>query len=322
MKLPLYGLGFLAIFLAGCARVNTSTTVNADGSYSRKIDLKVSKTTTGMGSAFSAMGDSKDAKPPMDKPEDYFQIPKIPGMKLVRSEDKTDSVVTLTRAAAAGAEPVQDIALWAEKGKVLATSTVVVTKLPDGKIEYIETLHTTKVSKDSKFQFDQLRPRVKKVIPVELQTTENIDRATRAVAASYVHALFGPPEPMVFNMFTSPEVMLRRINSNAFVENSRSFQEIIPSLTEAQADEMARNLAEAMADTIMGETESMSEPKDPKEKSSVENEMTPLTFSVKFPGKVVESNGLLDRMTGEIYWSLLPAGLEMGDVKLRVVIQP
>ena len=52
------------------------------------------------------------------------------------------------------------------------------------------------------------------------------------------------------------------------------------------------------------------------------NEMTPLFYSVSFPGTVVETDGLQDPMTGEVYWSLLPMVLDLGDVKLRVVVKP
>jgi hypothetical protein len=32
-------------------------------------------------------------------------------------------------------------------------------------------------------------------------------------------------------------------------------------------------------------------------------------FILKFPGKVVSTNGQIDELTGEVYWALFPGGV-------------
>jgi hypothetical protein len=198
----------------------------------------------------------------------------------------------------------------------------VVNKLADGRLEYVETLHSAQPDEDHPFAVEELRPRVKKVIPAAYQTTEVIDKLTQQVAVNYIHAVFGPPEPALLNLFTSPEAVLRRVNTFAFTENTRSFREVIPSLTESQAQDVSRELAQVMSESILDQTDMMNQKKPDEKKNSNDNAMTSLMFSVKFPGRVVESNGIFDPVTGEVYWSLLPAGLEVGDAKLRLVVQP
>jgi hypothetical protein len=316
MKLWLFFLAVSGLALAGCARVSTETTLNSDGSYSRKIDFKMSKT-----AAMSGLSGGGDAESTNEKKvEDYFKIPSGAGLKVTRKDTDSDSVVTVVRTGAAGADPVQDIALWADKGKILATSTVVVNKLPDGRLEYVEVLHSTQLAKDLPL-IKELRPQVKKAIPASHQTTEVIDKVTREVAMNLTRALFGPPEPTLFSIFSNPELALRRINIIAYNANVRTLQDA--GLTEAEAKDAAKTLAQSLTDEVMNQSRKM-EPQQqsaPEQKSS-DNEMTPMTFSLKFPGQIVESNGLFDPLTGEVYWSLMPAGLEAGDVKLRVVVDP
>src|SRR5689334_16280937 len=127
-------LCFGLLLLCGCARVATTTTIAADGSYSRKTVYTVSKNNMGGGGPETAT----DAKK-KEKPEDFFKMPA--GAKVVKSETKNDLIATVTRDLAPGSPALQDIALYADKGKILATSSVTVRKLPNGDVEYLEMLH-------------------------------------------------------------------------------------------------------------------------------------------------------------------------------------
>jgi hypothetical protein len=110
----------------------------------------------------------------------------------------------------------------------------------------------------------------------------------------------------------------RRLNGIAYLANLQSFKEAVPGISDAEASEMSKSLTNLLN----------SEALDPGSNSPSESTpggdagLTPLTFAVSFPGKVVETNGLVDPMTGEVYWSLLPLSLELADVKLRLVVQP
>src|SRR5205823_1049612 len=51
--------------------------------------------------------------------------------------------------------------------------------------------------------------------------------------------------------------------------------------------------------------------------------MTPaaITLVVKMPGRVVETNGIVDDLTGEVYWTLYPQAALERDVTLRAVFE-
>lgn len=313
MKLIRSGLLCAVVgLLAGCARVTTTTTLHGDGSYTRKTAYTVLPS--------MAPGSSEGQKK-KENPEDYFKMPaKGPGVDVVRSQEKDKIVVTVTREVTAGSPPLQDITLWDDKGKAMATSTVSVTKLADGQIEYVETLHRLQPPKSvPPLVAADLRARVKKAIPVEYQKTEVIDELTKRITLNLAYAIMGPPEPNFFNLILSPDSTIRRINTLAFTSNVRTFKAAIPNVTDTDASMMARSLADLLNMDALNADKASPESSSG---SSDENEMTPLFFSIKFPGTVVDTDGLLDPMTGEVYWSLLPMALDLGDVKLRAVVKP
>lgn len=295
-------------FLAGCARVATTTTLHADGSFSRKTVYAVSKLSGGL--------PAQSSGPSKDKPEDFFKIP----AGATKSEDKGNLLVTATREVSSGSAPIQDLSLIGDKGKVTSTSTVTVEKLPDGTLRYTEFLHgAAPTSKTQQMAVPDLRARIKKALPEEFQKTELIDGLTHEIMMNLGHALLGPPEPNLFNVMLSPEAAARRINAIAFSANVKSFKGAMPSISDDQAVTMARSLANIINQDAIGGADAVGEA--PKENSDP-NALTPLFFSVSFPGKIVETNGIVDPVTGEVYWSLLPPALEFGDVKLTVVVRP
>lgn len=311
MKLHQLCILFCGLVLAGCARVSTTTTVNGDGSFSRKLVFTVSKTSMGMP---SSEGSTKE------KPEDFFRIPAA-GYKVERSETKEGLTVTATRDYPVGTPVVEDVAVWGTKKQVLATSSAVVTKLPDGRIEYVETLRRFGPAKEDEFAIPELRALVKKALPASMQQTATIDKVTREVALNYFHGLFGPPEPLFPMFFLNPDAGVRKLNAVVFLKNVDSVRQIAGA-SQSEAEDVAREIGRTVTDPLLNQADSTSQKQTEKsDPPGSDNDMTPLTFAVKFPGKVVETNGILDPLTGEVYWSLMPVSLA-NDVKLRLVIQP
>lgn len=305
----------VSLVVAGCARVATTTEIAADGSFVRKSVYTVVK------SPMSGMGDSSGKSAP-DKPEDFFRLPaNSPQVKVVKTQGEQDIKIAVSRALAAGSPSLQDVTILAEKGKVMATSAVTVRRLPDGTIEYVETLHALSPSSEAReFVVPELRARVKTALPVEFQKTELIDKATAVVMVNVAHGLFGPPEPNLFNMMLSPEGTERRVDAFIFRANITGLREAIPGMSEDQAQATARGLLDVFNEkALQGGSSSVP---GASTGSSGPNGLTPLYFDVKFKGKVVETNGLVDPVTGDVYWTLLAPILDLGDVRLRLVIRP
>src|SRR5579862_792826 len=181
MKILSLSYLFAVVLLAGCARVTTTTTLHADGSFSRKVVYTVSKNS----------GMSGGAQQSKDKPEDYFKLPAADHEVNVSRSDTTSGIsVTVTREVAADSGPLPDIALLSDAGKVMATSSVSVKKLSGGQIEYVETLHSLEPGKTiEQMVIPDLRARVKKAIPAEYQKSDLIDGLTKEVMMNFVRAL-------------------------------------------------------------------------------------------------------------------------------------
>jgi|GEM_PF-6140716 len=314
MKIIRFALLAIVVFVAGCARVNTTTTLRADGSFTRKVVYTVSK--NGMGPS----GDDSQQKP--EKPEDYFKIPAAsPNLSVTRADGANGQTVTVSREVPASAGTLEDISLLNEAGKVMATSSATVKKLPDGKLEYVETLHSVTPGKAAdQLIAPDLRARVKKLLPEEFQNTETIDLTTKAVMTNVARVLVGPPDPIFFTLLTATDSALRKLNAAVYFLNVKSFKEIIPSITDEQARTMAKSLANAFNQDILNPAKSAPQPGS--EGNTDKNAMSALFFSVSFPGKIVETDGIVDPVEGDVYWSLFPMALDLGDVKLRVVVQP
>src|SRR5438445_779387 len=128
-------LASIAFLIAGCARLSTTTTIRPDGSFTRKNVYTVTANN-------SPMAQAADNQPKKDKPEDFFKVPaKGAGVDVTSTKDSEKATATVIREVPAGSAALHDISLLSDKGKVMATSAVTVTKRTDGTIEYVETLH-------------------------------------------------------------------------------------------------------------------------------------------------------------------------------------
>jgi hypothetical protein len=58
-----------------------------------------------------------------------------------------------------------------------------------------------------------------------------------------------------------------------------------------------------------------------KEGPSDDSNLIAMFTSVKLPGRIVESNGELDEVSGEVFWAYYPEAAQLGDVTLRAVCE-
>lgn len=330
-SLGVFGCGlacFSLVLSIGCARAKTVTTLNPNGTFSRSTTYTMPAAAGGLGALGSlgtpAEGGEKPQEQPATKPEDVFKVPpQSAGVKVTSATVKGDTTVTVSREAPFDTTLDSDIVLWEKKGKPMLSSSVAVKKLADGNIEYTETLHWLgKPSKNGPTTDPDIRLKVKNVIPQALQQTEAIDKATKAVAVNLVHAMFGPPEPMLANFFMDPDGAMRRVNTRILPMNAQTFRSVMPSLTEAEAVDMSKRLSMSVMLDPNDQSPLDRKPASGEGESSSDNSLCTLYFEVAFPGTIVETNGLVDVLDGRVYWSLLAAGVELEDVVLRAVVKP
>ena len=307
-----FALSMALLMLAGCARVSVTTKVSPDGSFTRKIRYALRKAADG----------GLQSGP--QSVQDAFKLPA--GVTPVTRTEKDESITEVSETISAGAAPLKDLVMLSEKKQSIVESSVSVRKLPNGNLEYVEHLHWTgdPAAMDEMKVPAEARAMVKKSLPARWQKTEVIDGSVHDLLVTMVHAFFGPSQPIFFELLTNTDAAERRMIGQIVPPFVESLKKRMPDLTDEEAMAMARSVVTdlKMSDFAKEKANAAQPSADPNAKKSDANEMTPMMFVVGFPGKIVESNGITDPLTGEVYWSLYPPSVQIGDVDLKVVATP
>lgn len=309
-----FALPLVLFVIAGCARVAVTTKIEPDGSFTRKIRYAVKKG-----------GDGLSQSGPQTV-EDAFRLPTGSTVTVTKKTEKDELIAEATQSIAAGTGALKDLVILSEKKAPLVESSVTVRKLADGKLEYVEHLHWIgAIPPGTDMEMPaEIRAIIKKSLPERFVKTEIIDGVRHDLMLAMVHALFGPSQPMFFDLLTNTDSAERRLIGQVAPQLIASMKTRMPDLTDDEALAVARSIAGALklSDFAKDKANAAQPGGNPDSKKSDSGEMTPMTFVVGFPGKIVESNGITDPLSGEVYWSLYPPSLQLGDVDLRVVASP
>jgi len=300
-----------AALLAGCARVSVNTDVAADGSFTRTVHYAV------------ATGGS--AAP---DPTSLFAIPRPGnGVTVTPSQGKDEDSVVVTLKSPSGSAPLQDITLLSDDKKPLVQSVVRVLKREDGALEYDEDINWVgPVPQEQTFDANEVRKVVKGVLPERDQVTATIDRVSHRVFLTLAHLLLGPPDPIAFSMLGDPDMVNHKARMLLMEPLKSALKSEAPDLTDDEALNGAKALTQTLEQmSLMDKAKEVAQPPDPSsdnKKQSNAIELSPLTFAVSYPGKLVESNGLADPYDNQVYWSLYPMVLPLDEIHLKLVAQP
>jgi hypothetical protein len=302
------------IALAGCQRVSVDTKIAGDGSFTRTVKYSVSK---GM-----MPGDQANAA--SEKPENSFSIPHSgDGVTVSNSKDSDGSAVTVNRSVGTGSAPLTDIVVLHAGKSPLLTSTVQVRKVDGGRLEYTETLHWTGPrSTDATTIPGEIRIFVKKKLPERFQTSAQIDAATKAVLTVFLHVMFGPSEPVLVYMM-DPDLMELKAKSEIQKNLGPALQSAISGITDEEVRAIATGLINDVKPNNMLKSKLPAVAgSDAADASNAEESLIPLTFSVSYPGKILNTNGVSETFSSQVYWSLYSMVVEYEDVKLTLVVEP
>lgn len=328
---------FLALALAalcGCSSISVETTVNADGSFSRSLSYTLAKSPMG--------GDAKI--------EDLALLPSGEAWKVTRSKRKDDTLVKATADFKKGSGAVTDLQLLqklekkqsfgfgrpkeeeepAPKAKLLFDNQVTVRQIAPGKFEYREVLRWKGKRKANEMPTPDEKE-LKEVfakLPEALRTEKEAKKIAEQLGRSLLQSIFGPSEPLLPHLLLNTTLAFRLIRirtGNDLIEWME--KEYGDKLSEDQRVATVRSLLEAfdMESQFDKEFEKSKPkvggaPKPTEEKEDDEKvDFVALNFALNFPGKVIETNGKLDRFSGRVFWSVYPQASEIGDVELRAV---
>ncbi len=286
-----------------CARSSSTTVVAEDGSWSRTLKFTIAK--DGM------MGEP-------GKFEDTFILPAGPQWKTTKVTEKDNMIFTAIRHAKLGESISKDLQI-VEKGKVVCTNEVKVTQIAPGRYEYLETIKYVGAEKpDIAGPKKELIPLLKKCLPADTS-----DALLDTIAGEFFvgawRMIWGPTEPMLGLLMSSPDLAERRLKSK--------FGKVMDGLLlKHLGDKLDANsrltAIRALVKELDSEKVMRGEKDKKKEESGGGNDSMVSVFSaVQLPGRIVESNGESDEISGEVFWAFYPESAQIGDVVLRAVCE-
>lgn len=336
----LLGFGLIALLSGGCSRSTITTEIRSDGSWKRTAEFT--------GGAEKKAGDIQNGVPnPMEAMQpalsQTFALPSGPLWKVKREDKKDESVYTAERVLNVGDTLQGDVALkGVEKGKALIQlgNTATVRRLAPGKFEYREVLkwkgeRPTADQTDFMLKSADLNemkkavlPVVRKDLPAELQTPEDMVFIGRTFEFAFIHMFLGPPEPMLGLLMTVPDYATRRMEAQlARALDTALLQRYGAKLSEASRRKFVRDLFGAVGPSMEKFKKQVKEKSSPEAQlkqdgSKDQTGFVIMTYTVRMPGRVTSSNGIVDDIDNTVTWAFYNVAAAVGDVELTATCEP
>jgi hypothetical protein len=323
----------MAALLSGCMRAGVTTVVHADGTWTRETVYR-----------------GVEGQDQTTHVTDVFRLPAGNGWKV----KKTSADNQLTYDAQKTFHPGQilegDIAVKPMKGpgkgvpKVVNTAAI--RPLGGGRFIYTETFHWVGTKPGELVKLDpKTVVAVKQSLPAPFAKGADVRALAVQVEQDTWHMLFAPPEPLLSEMWTEmpplgeinpPELyernMLRRLGKpllnalHAHYGDRMTAEQRLETTRKLVHQIAARPDLEGTNGLVAGEPGKGKPKHDAAAMPSMDDVPqiaglwpAAVSVSIRFPGRVIKTNGQIDTLTGEVYWTLFPQVAAQGDVTLSAV---
>ncbi len=332
----------LALLTVGCARESTTSSIHPDGTWTRRSVYSIAADDDSRQSA----GQFSLGKPLALR--DVFTPPSGSGWMIEEKktgEKPVQLAVTATKEIGATETVIGDLTVKAAETKgrprAMVVNTALVRSVGPDRWRYSETFHW---SGPVPTIGGEMEPYIRKSIRKDLPRAVNTDSIARLLGRSLEHdlwaVLFSPPEPLMLDFyanllpipgFSNPderaELMTRRLGPVIESALKRTLgRRMSPEKSHQTAIKIARRITEDTAAQAgnadkLGGTVGTSPGMDSATESFGGMYPVAITVSVRAPGRVIESNGIVDPLTGDVYWTLYPQAALVHDVVLRATFE-
>ncbi|MCH8273321.1 MAG: hypothetical protein IH851_00830 [Armatimonadetes bacterium] len=294
-----------ALLVTGCAKMTALTEVNEDGSWTRTVKFTVVRS-----------GDTPISGLEI---EEIFELPAGAEWKITKEDAGDETIYTAVRSVAPGEDAFQDVVIK-DKNKVIMVNEISVRQIAPGRLEYREVIRWRGKTPEEITEPDaEIIQAIKEALPEGVGADEDIRDVALSLQRGFWRVLFGPGDPIFGQMIMHPDLAERRFKQRIGVEmNSVLESKFGDNLTVAQRRDVAvKMISFANLDEVVDEEKSEAEKSGPGGASG----LVALTFVVKLPGRIVETNGEVDKLTGEVFWGLYPEAAAVGEIVLRAVCE-
>jgi hypothetical protein len=304
-RLSLAISSIVLVITAGCASVEIHDTIYPNGACLTKLEFETPK-----------------MAPPMLSPSPFI-LPTGKGWTIVKSNKNGQECTTATRLIQPGETLSDDIHLQSTDPKTNQTTSylvnsVKVERLSQNRLKYVETLHWVGKKDHDFMAMDQKSlTQLKALLPSSLATDANVRKLSSAIITQIWKALFGPGEPLLPVLIMQPQLaehrLDQRIGQSILTSLKKTFGD---KLTEGQRIKLVREIFQVAKQTRDFSANQM---QSPSPSNSSQANLCALYYSVKMPGKVLDSNGEMDNITGEVFWGVYDEAAMPGDVTLYAI---
>jgi hypothetical protein len=285
----------------GCSRAVTESSVDIDGSWTRSVKLIVQK----------MPGDPKE-----NAYGDTFSPPTGSEWKSKVEYKNEDRLTTYTRKVATNEGVFTDIIIR-EKGVTTYKNFVTVRNLGGGRYEYFEKLVATQARpSDAELAVKKLATVLKSNLPANRIDDAGVQKISRQCFKSLIGSIFGPDEHLIGVMLLSGAGGEKRLKAKFYETLDRGLlQAIGEGWSAEERAQVARKVTQALdEDELLGK-------KKQSAKDGDQGGLVGLSSSVSFPGKLIETNGRVFPLTGEVYWDYSSVAADFEQIELRAVFQ-
>ena len=288
--------------MAGCSRVAVTTEVKADGSWTRQDVFTQAK--SGMTGA---------------QLSDVFTLP-AQGAGWTAKKAVTDKEVKYTaslKIKGPGQFGRDILVRRKDKGPVLVSNNVVVREISPGRWQYTETLHWNgdKPAELTNPPAEAIAS-IKAALPASIATDANAKALATGLIRGLWGAMFGPGQSVLLQLMLQPDaaehVLMQRLGKSI----DPTLGETVGSrLTAEERRATVKRLIAAMS--AQAQAKGSPAPSGSSSASKAGTEMPSMTFTLKPPGAILETNGESDEYANEVWWTLYPEAAALGDVVLK-----
>ncbi len=302
----------LSLSLVSCARFGAVTEVSANGTWTRE-------------SRFITSEDSSDKPGSLEfsirqELSDYFVIPEDDGWQRGASNELGEGVLTLRRSANEG-EKLSELTVLSKAGEPWVRNEVTVRRLSDERLEYRETLRWVGPRIDAvKEASKKFVEALVEQLPDDIEKREVVATVlAKSLRQNYVRLLFGGSnqQPLMSQAMVHREVAVRRLSTRLRMAALADLQAQLGDHPQAKRwPEVTAHIAKFATLEKLGKD-------DDGENDLLDDDrlLIPLSFTAKLPGRIIETNGEVDPVSGEIYWTLFAGSAAFEDVVIRAVCE-
>ncbi len=303
-------LPLIALLVAGvgCARVDNSSVVHPDGSVDRTLVVAVN----------NSMGPGGEGQEKV-MPKSLLTLSPSANWKSEEGQNtQGEDIVTSTMKLAPG-QSITDEFVVSDGSDAKASCTTKAEKLADGSVVYTETWTWKGKADEAGSPLAKLEPVMKEKLSAKGISEADQKSMTASTMRVAWRAIFGPGEPLLPMMMTDPNLAIRKLNNRIAKQLIDDLGKAAPAMPGEEKLAVAREVLAGLDMSQMADPAANAPTPDEGGKQDL---MVSILSRVKGPGVLVESDGELDLIESEVFWSMYLEACTYEPVVLRAVFKP